>query len=221
MILYSPLAPPWRVSQYFGEHPEWYAPYGLAGHSGVDIPGEVGTPLHAGTFGRVYVTRTYAAGICVHINNPLGTLVYKHCQGAVGQMGRLVRVGEVIAMLGNSGAHTTGPHVHVEWIPVDTDYNNGYRGAVDPWPMLEDGLMELERAGELATEVRWTVEEQVVRTRERADKLRKEAAQKLIEADRLDREAWRAVQDLVNTTRGKLYAIEAALGLPVPAEWEE
>lgn len=54
----------------------------------------------------------------------------------------------------------------------------------------------------------------------RAAGLTRSAAQKLIEADRLDREAWRVVQDLVNTTHGRLYAIEAALGLPVPEGWE-
>ena len=218
MVIYPPVAPPFRVSQFFGEHPSWYIPYGLLAHPGVDIPGEVGTPLHAGVAGYVYVTQTYLTGICLHMASHGGTLIYKHCQATVGVMGRQVKVGEVVATLGNTGAHTTGPHVHVEWIPADADYNNGYKGAVDPWPLIQEGIMELEKAGELATDARWQVEE-IVRDRNAAEAMRTEAARLLAEADKLDRQSWERIRALVSTTRGKLYAIEAALGRPVPEDW--
>jgi len=220
VILYPPFVPPLKVTQWFGEHPEVYAQYGLAGHPGIDISCVVETPIHAGMSGRVGVTQTYASGIQVYITNALGTLIYSHCSSLSGPPHREVCVGEIIGFSGNTGAHTTGPHLEIKWKPRPIQYDNGYKGAVDPWPMLKEGLMELERAGQLATEARWTVEERAVRAKERATELRKEAAEKLAEADQLEQEAWDVMRDLVNPAHGKLYAIEAALGRPVPDEWE-
>ena len=47
-----PPIPNARISQRFGEHPAWYAPYGLAGHEGLDLAVPIGTPVrvaHDGT----------------------------------------------------------------------------------------------------------------------------------------------------------------------------
>ncbi|NLG26444.1 MAG: peptidoglycan DD-metalloendopeptidase family protein [Chloroflexi bacterium] len=211
MPIYPPVGRPFRISQYFGEHSSWYAPYGLAGHHGVDIPGEVGEKLHAGVGGWLYTTQTYAAGIRVHIQAPSGTLVYSHCQATVGPS-RVVRVGQIVALLGNTGAHTTGAHVHVTWVPAPTDFGNGYKGAVDPWPMILEGMMELEKAGDRATAVRWQLEE--------AQREREQAADLRAQAERLEQSAAMRLERLVSPESGLAYGVEAALGLPVPDGWE-
>ena len=218
MTIYPPLSRPFRVSQYFGEHPSWYAQYGLAGHHGIDIPGDVGETLHAGVGGWLYTTQTYAEGIRVHMQSPLGTLTYGHCQAVVGPS-RIVRVGQIVALLGNTGAHTTGAHVHVTWVPAPTDFGNGYKGAVDPWPMILEGMMELEKAGDRATAVRWQLEE-AQREREEADRLFAEAHQMEMRAWALEEQADERIKALVSPESGLAYGVEAALGLPVPDGWE-
>ena len=47
-----------------------------------------------------------------HRNNLVS--VYKHCSVLLKKVGSFVRAGEVIAVVGNSGEFTTGPHLHFE-----------------------------------------------------------------------------------------------------------
>jgi hypothetical protein len=220
MIIYPPLGRKFYVSQFFGEHPEWYAAYGLIGHPGIDIPGTVGEPLHAGVAGRVYVTQAYATGICVHTQHPLGVLTYGHCESLEGTPDRTVCAGEIIAMLGNSGAHTTGAHVDVSWRPANGDYNNGYHGAVDPWPMIQEGLMERDKAGELATALRWELEE-AQRERGESQRLFQEATGLEERGWELEQQAEARIAKLVSMQGGLAHAVEAALGRPVPSEFQE
>ncbi len=216
--IWPPLAREFRVSQHFGENPAYYAPYGLAGHHGVDIPGDVGEPLHAGVSGWLYTTQTYREGIRVHMQSPQGTLLYGHCQAVIGPP-RNVLKGDVVALLGNTGANTTGAHVHVTWTPMPTDWNNGYKGMVDPWPMILEGMMELEKAGDRATALRWQLEE-AQREREEADRLFAEAHQMEMRAWALEEQADERIKALVSPESGLAYGVEAALGLPVPDGWE-
>lgn len=209
--IWPPLAREFRVSQHFGENPAYYAPYGLAGHHGVDIPGDVGEPLHAGVSGWLYTTQTYREGIRVHMQSPQGTLLYGHCQAVVGPS-RNVHKGDVVALLGNTGANTTGAHVHVTWTPMPTDWNNGYKGMVDPWPMIQEGMMELEQVGELATALRWELEE-AQREDERAADL-DALAERLRQSARMRRER------LISRVDGLAYAVEVAAGRDAPKEWK-
>jgi hypothetical protein len=204
--IWPPVARPFRVSQHFGERPWYYAPYGLAGHHGIDIPGDVGEPLHAGVSGWLYTTQTYAEGIRVHMQSPLGTLTYGHCQAVVGPP-RNVRKGDVVALLGNTGANTTGPHVHVSWTPVPADWTNGYKGMVDPWPMIEEGMLELERIRAKATDLRWQLE-QAEREEQEADALEKRACE-------LREKARERRAELIV----KAYEVEVAAGGDEPEGW--
>ncbi|MFV0346804.1 MAG: M23 family metallopeptidase [Bacteroidales bacterium] len=53
-----------------------------------------------------------------HQNNLIS--VYKHNKGALKKVGDKVKQGELIAILGNSGELTTGPHLHFElWLDGD------------------------------------------------------------------------------------------------------
>lgn len=50
-----------------------------------------------------------------HSNNMLS--FYKHCSALLKKVGSFVRAGEVIAVVGNSGEYSTGPHLHFElWL---------------------------------------------------------------------------------------------------------
>jgi murein DD-endopeptidase MepM/ murein hydrolase activator NlpD len=58
-----------------------------------------------------------------HPNNLVS--VYKHNAELLKQTGNMVKAGEVIAIVGNSGEYTSGPHLHFElWhngIPVNPE----------------------------------------------------------------------------------------------------
>ena len=40
--------------------------------------------------------------------------VYKHCGSLLKKEGDIVKAGEAIALVGNTGEKTTGPHLHFE-----------------------------------------------------------------------------------------------------------
>jgi hypothetical protein len=210
--IFPPLEPPFRVTQWFGERPEIYAKYGLAGHPGVDISCVVETPFHAGMSGHVTVSQAYASGIQVYIMNAFGTLIYSHCSSLCGPPCRDVYTGEVIGFSGNTGAHTEGPHVEIKWIPNPIQYDNGYKGAVDPWPLMEVGIMDLEKILPLAKGLRWELE-QAQREEEAASQLREEAL-------KLEGKAKERRLRLISTQSGTAYELEIAAGGDTPSDWE-
>jgi len=94
-------------------------------HYGLDIAGSVGSPVHAAADGYV-VFSGWASddGNKIILSHPGGFLTfYKHNQSLLTAMNAYVRRGEPIALLGNSGETSAGPHVHFEiWkdgVPVD------------------------------------------------------------------------------------------------------
>ena len=94
-------------------------------HYGLDIAGKIGTLIIAAADGNVVFSGwTYNDGYVVIISHANGFMsFYKHNQMLLKSAGSFVRRGEPIATLGNSGATSSGPHLHFEiWkdgIPVD------------------------------------------------------------------------------------------------------
>lgn len=86
------------------------------GHFGLDIAADVGTPVLAiGDGTVVFADWTQDGGLAVVVQHAGGTLsVYKHCDRILRQAGDRVRAREAIALSGNTGAVTSGPHLHVE-----------------------------------------------------------------------------------------------------------
>jgi murein DD-endopeptidase MepM/ murein hydrolase activator NlpD len=84
-------------------------------HSGVDIDGDRGEPIRAAADGRVITADTNAGyGRMVEIDHGFGiTTLYAHCHALRVQAGEVVRRGQVIATVGNTGM-STGPHLHFE-----------------------------------------------------------------------------------------------------------
>ena len=95
-------------------------------HYGVDIVGPENEPIKATLDGTVILaTWSSETGYTItvqHSNNLIS--VYKHNSVLLKKVGDYVKAGEPIAIIGNSGEQTTGPHLHFElW------YNGS---AIDP-----------------------------------------------------------------------------------------
>lgn len=94
-------------------------------HFAVDIVTAVNSPVKAAADGTVifaeWTAETGHVIVLIHGNNLLS--VYKHNASLSKEQGDLVKAGEVIATVGNSGEFTTGPHLHFElWsdgYPID------------------------------------------------------------------------------------------------------
>lgn len=91
-------------------------------HFAVDIVTEKDEPVKAAADGTIiFASWTADTGhvlIIEHANNLI--TVYKHNASLSKEQGDLVKAGEVIATVGNTGELTTGPHLHFEL------WNNGY-----------------------------------------------------------------------------------------------
>ncbi|WP_411029391.1 M23 family metallopeptidase [Spongiimicrobium sp. 3-5] len=98
-------------------------------HFGVDVVAPKDTPVKAVADGTIiFAEWTTETGYVVVMEHTEGLLsVYKHNGSLNKGQGDIVRTGEVIASIGNTGELTTGPHLHFElWndgSPVDpSDY---------------------------------------------------------------------------------------------------
>ena len=97
------------------------------GHMGLDFVVKEETPVYAAAGGFViFADYTVNDGYMIilnHINDYIS--VYKHCSSLVKGARENVEQGELIALSGNTGRKTTGPHLHFEiWKngkPVDPE----------------------------------------------------------------------------------------------------
>ena len=103
------------------------------GHIGVDIEAEDGKLVHSVDDGTVLMSDfTVEHGyvlVIQHRNDRIS--IYKHNSSLLMEVGDLVRMGDVVASVGNSGTQTSGPHLHFEW------WVNGQ--PMDPAPWLNHG----------------------------------------------------------------------------------
>ncbi len=104
-----------RISSYFGMriHPIYNYP---KMHNGIDIAASYGTDILASADG-VVTTVTYNEGgygwyIVVYHGEGISTL-YAHCSSTIAVVGETVKQGQVIGLVGMTGA-ATGPHIHFE-----------------------------------------------------------------------------------------------------------
>lgn len=85
-------------------------------HFGVDIAANPNESVMATLDGTVvFGGYTAETGYVIEIQHNRDFIsVYKHCGSLLKQTGDKVKAGEVIALVGNTGAQTTGPHLHFE-----------------------------------------------------------------------------------------------------------
>ncbi|MBI5022114.1 MAG: M23 family metallopeptidase [Ignavibacteriales bacterium] len=88
-------------------------------HYGIDFAGRAKMPVVATASGTVVFSNwTNEDGFVIMITHEGGYLsVYKHNYSLIKRIGERVRRGETIALLGNTGERSSGPHLHFElWI---------------------------------------------------------------------------------------------------------
>jgi murein DD-endopeptidase MepM/ murein hydrolase activator NlpD len=88
----------------------------LQKHFGIDVVAGPDAVIKSALDGTVVLADwTSQTGYVIaiqHSNNIFS--IYKHCSTLLKTIGNVVKAGEVIAIVGNSGEQTTGPHLHFE-----------------------------------------------------------------------------------------------------------
>jgi hypothetical protein len=145
-------------SQDFGDNPtsglpasHWiiqqFGNYQPDGHTGVDYPCPVGTPVkavaagvvrHAGWMGGSYADNPWwiqpsFAGYVYVVDHGAFIGIYGHCMDGAAKVsaGQQVSEGQVLGLSGNTGA-STGPHLHFEVLPDQYILNSFMSGRVNP-----------------------------------------------------------------------------------------
>lgn len=85
-------------------------------HYGIDIVAKEKTPIKAITHGTVLLADwSVETGWVIAIQHYSHEIsIYKHCAVLFRKVGDTVQVGDVIALMGNSGSISTGSHLHFE-----------------------------------------------------------------------------------------------------------
>lgn len=127
-----------RITQYFGNNPEYYKKFGFNGHEGVDFGTPTGVELLS-PFDGIILRDTDNAkednyGIKVVVWSPelKIALWFCHLSDNLVSVGDKVKAGQVIGHTGNTG-NSTGAHCHVNFCETDATGNrintsNGYKG---------------------------------------------------------------------------------------------
>lgn len=104
-LLYAPVS---------GTVSQGYDPDGK--HYAIDVVAATDTPVKAVASGTVIFSEwTAATGYVIIMEHKDGLIsAYKHNGSLAKEQGAVVRAGEVIASVGNTGELTTGPHLHFE-----------------------------------------------------------------------------------------------------------
>jgi lipoprotein NlpD len=86
------------------------------GHMGIDYGVKSGSPVFASAGGLItFSNYTIDAGFTLIIQHDQNYItLYQHCSSLLKKVRDVVSQGEIIALSGNSGKNTTGPHLHFE-----------------------------------------------------------------------------------------------------------
>ena len=140
--LVSPLHIPLRITQRFGENPDWYTVYHLLGHEGVDLGCPEGTPVLASHNGHAqprWGDSTY--GDHVYLYGDGYMTLYAHLSKITVWKFQKVKAGGVLGLTGSTG-RSTGTHLH--WgLKVNGISNLGYKDWIDPLSYIEDPSMSM------------------------------------------------------------------------------
>ncbi|HUI93108.1 MAG TPA: M23 family metallopeptidase [Chitinivibrionales bacterium] len=113
-----------RLTSGFGYRIHPFTGYNVF-HEGIDISNLIGTPIHATADGIVsYVGYKTYFGNVVEISHPASGFktVFGHLNKGAVVLGQVIKRGELIGYMGNSG-RSTGPHLHYEVRQLSTVQN--------------------------------------------------------------------------------------------------
>lgn len=137
-----PCVLPFFISQKWNENPQYYNKIGLKAHNGIDFALPTGTPVYATHDGVVWFAGTdQTMSETVMVSSVYGAekgyrTVYAHLSEIKVNSGDKVKKGQLIALSGNTGRYTSGPHLHYGVHEIenysDTNPDNGYNGCIDP-----------------------------------------------------------------------------------------
>lgn len=135
------------ITQYYNENPQLYTMFAVPGHEGIDFGTPTGTPVLAPFDGiilrDVYGDKDYGNFLVVWDPVQKCALWYCHLQNLATQPGDKVRKGQVLGHTNNTG-HSTGPHLHVNFVETDEQGNrlnrdNGKQGFLN---LMDSNLVE-------------------------------------------------------------------------------
>lgn len=146
---------PFRVTQKYGERPEYYKQFGLAGHEGLDL---VPTDSDWTIFSLPYKGQVIkdvdmadkggAYGIHGTIWYPDINEAWEYCHMSSNKIyvGEELSPCSPIGIMGSTG-NTQGAHLHLNRFEVDAackrkNTNNGFLGGIDPLPFLMQNSTE-------------------------------------------------------------------------------
>lgn len=146
------------IVQSFGSNAvSFYKSLGYKGHTGIDYKATTGTETLAVCSGEViYAGDDGSGGLVVeYLSDQLEVkgqkiklrFLHYHLLRPLVKAGDAVMPGQEVGLTDNTGLYTTGPHLHFGckilykvpdneggWV---TDFNNGYKGAVNPEPLFD------------------------------------------------------------------------------------
>lgn len=135
----KPFNQDWPLTQKFGENPDIYKKFKMAGHNGLDYGLPNGTELVAPISGKVIeAVRSGDPGYGKYIkieNDREGSLV-AHLKSVDVDEGDEVVEGQHIGLSDNTG-FSFGPHLHWGYYRFPRDRSNGFAGYIDQLPILE------------------------------------------------------------------------------------
>ena len=135
-----------RITQWFGENPDYYGQFGLPGHEGIDFRAPHGQDIFAVLSGTVYRVENdpnsgnYGIHVRIQHEGELKT-IYAHLDRALVQVGDVVVGGQKIGEADNTG-NSYGSHLHMSEKETGVNYIDE-EGTVwpynmrDPWHHLE------------------------------------------------------------------------------------
>ena len=159
----------YKITQLFGESPTYYSQWGFKAHEGIDlIPTDSDWNIHSmedGVVLRDIDTPRDNYGIyCVIWNkDKKRAWWYCHLENNNLNTGQFVKAGDVIGKMGSTGK-VTGAHLHLGLRLSDSSGNaintdNGFKGFIDPLPLLEELNKEVEGIMDLSDDISTEVED--------------------------------------------------------------
>jgi len=160
--LYIPVKP-YGLNQGFGGNYDSYKQFGIKGHNGLDLRASHGQPVYAAHDGICYpeIDSSGGNGVVIRTNDHFDyedkqayfRTIYWHLiqDDAIVKTGQQVKAGDLIGYADSTG-YSSGDHLHFglkpeDWDPKDwqffnLEYDNGYKGAIDPTPYMCDIFAE-------------------------------------------------------------------------------
>ncbi len=135
-MIFSPLPGRPLITQGFGQNPDMYVAFGMAGHNGIDFGVPEGTIIYAPHDGAIMVKDegTQGYGLSVTIDDGKRRSLLAHLSQVKVMNGQNIAQGDPVGLSGKTG-NCTGPHLHWTYKQVKNgqvlNSDNGYQGSID------------------------------------------------------------------------------------------